>query len=189
MGNVIQTSEVLAQVEELTIMRRILTQETLEALKSDSTKYTDRLKKINERKFQNVLVRGTNISRPSILTYASRSRLRVETLPAGFSMNVHNIRTKQGDLVIFPMQTIGISSEGTPIIGRPLDKKSYSIVHIPFEPNYEIHNPAGMKVDLAFSVDQDNLVTVNGMNPVNADEYALFDAIVCEFERQLEIKQ
>ncbi len=177
----------VVEVGELSVMRRELNNATIQELRGESGKYVDRLRKVAEVPTSTSgLLGGTNISRPSILRYGKFNRLEVETMPISFSMNVREIPTAEGYLVVFPMHTIGISLEGTPIIDPSSGQDSVTVVHVPTRDGgwTETQNPAGMKVDLAFTVGQENTVTVNGMNTVTATEYALFDSIVCEFERR-----
>lgn len=179
----------IEKINQLSEMRRTLARNVTEDLRGDSGRYLDRLTAVAERSFmRGHLVGGTTISRPSILTHGKRGRLTTETMAPGFSMYVRDIPTEHGFLVIFPMRTVDISEEGTPVIELPGDEKFYTVAHVPKNPNggTEKFNPAGMTVDLAFTVDCDNYITVNGLNAVTAEEHTLFDEIVCEFESRLD---
>jgi hypothetical protein len=180
-------SETLNTVAELSRMKRALNASTLEALRGPSEKYAERLKTVADKTFMNGRhVGGTTIGRPSVLSYSRRGRLIETCTEAGFGMYVRNIPTPEGVLTMFPLHTLGISAEGVPIID-PTIEGSYSVVHIPHGVESDLHNPAGMRVDLAFTVDRDNLVTTNGQNTASVQEYELFDAIVTEFERRAEL--
>ena len=173
------------EVGVLSVMNRELSEATKDALKGVSGGYVDRLNKVAQDTYlRGDWVSGTTISRPSIVMYGEKHRLRTEIMPPGFTMYVREIETPEGYLVMFPMHTIGMTKEGTPVI-NPSEDKGYTIAHLPaVELGSDLYNPAEMKADLIFTVDRDNLVTVNGMNPVTATEFTLFDDIVCEFERR-----
>lgn len=178
-------TEALNKVAELSQMRRELNNQTLEALKGSTIKYADRLTAVADKTFMNGLyVGGTTIGGPSVLAYGHRGRLVEKSLSAvrkNFAMYVRDIPTPEGRLTMFPLHTLAISGEGTPIID-PAIEGSYTIVHTPKGVESDWHNPFGMKVDLAFTVDRDNLITVNG-NTATVQEIELFDAIVNEYER------
>lgn len=178
-------TEALNKVAELSRMRRELNNQTLEALKDPNKKYAERLKAVASKTFMNGLhVGGTTIGGPSVLAYGRKGRLvekSVSSVRKNFGMYVRDIPTPEGRLTMFPLHTLAISGEGTPIID-PTIEGSYTVVHTPTGVKSDRHNPFGMKADLAFTVDQDNLITVNG-NTANVQEIELFDAIVNEYER------
>ncbi len=178
-------AEVQNEIAELSRMRRELNAQTLEALKGPTGKYADRLKAVADKTFLNARhVGGTAISGPSVVSYGHKGRLvetPVNSVRKNFAMFVRAIPTPEGTLTMFPLHTIGVTREGTPIID-PAIEGSYTVVHIPAYVESDSHNPSGMNVDLAFNVDQDNLITVNG-NTATAREIQLFDAIVNEYER------
>ena len=177
----------IEQVGELSAMKRELLPGVLQELRGESGSYADRLRKVADTTYlRNTALNGTTISRPTVLRHVRNNRLQQEVMPAGFGMFVREIPTPQGYLVMFPLHTVALSMNGTPIIDPSILGESYTIVHIPKNSSQRTNtmNPAEMRADLAFTVDKDNLVTVNGMNPVTAIEYALFDEIVCEFERR-----
>ena len=99
---------------------------------------------------------------------------------------MRNIPTPEGNLVTFPRKTVGITREGQPIVD-PEAENCYSIVHVPNVNGHsgELYKLEKMTIDMAFTVDQDNLVTVDGLNLASAAEYALFDSIVGEFESRV----
>lgn len=173
------------EMNELSRMNRQLKPELSEELRGKSGKYSERLAIVAERTFRRSdLLKGTTISRPSLLVHGKRDRLQSKVMPIGFSMYTREIRTENGHLVMYPLHVTGLSFDGTPIID-PSVEGSYSIVHSLNDSDGKFintSNPLDQKADLSFTVDEDNLVTVNGMNPVTAEEYALFDSIVCEFE-------
>ena len=177
----------IEQVGELSAMKRELLPGVLQELRGESGGYADRLRKVADMTYlRNTALNGTTISRPTVLRHIRNNRLQQEDMPVGFRMDVREIPTPQGYLVMFPLHTVALSMNGTPIIDPSILGESYTIVHIPKNPLRapRTTNPAEMRADLAFTVDKDNLVTVNGMNPVTATEYELFDEIVCEFERR-----
>ena len=172
------------KVGELSAMNRDLSSSCLGELRGSAGGYSKRLDLVAEKTFRRGdLMRGTTVSRPSVLKYGARGRLIKQATPIGFRMYVRNIPTTQGNLVIFGMHTIGATYEGTPIIDTE-QEGSYTVAHIPDNGTFDLYNPADMKTDLLFTVDSFDLVTVNGQNPVTAQEYQLFDEIVQEFERR-----
>lgn len=178
-------AEALNEIAELSRMKRELNLQTLEALKGPTGKYAERLEAVADKTFMNgKYVGGTTIGGPSVLAYGRKGRLvetPVRSVRKNFGMYVRNIPTPEGKLTMFPLHTLGVSGEGTPIID-PAIEGSYTVVHIPASVESDSHNPLGMKVDLAFNVDQDNLITVNG-NTATVQEIELFDAVVNEYER------
>ncbi len=182
-------TEVQNEIAQLSRMKRELNALTLEALKGPTGKYADRLKAVADKTFMNGRhVSGTTIGGPSVLAYGQKGRLvetSVNSVRKNFAMYVRDIPTPEGTLTMFPLHTLGVTREGTPIID-PTIEGSYSVVHIPANVESDRHNPSGMNVDLAFNVDQDNLITVNG-NTATVQEIELFDAIVNEYERLAEL--
>ena len=180
-------SEVNITIGTLSTMRKDLSERALESLKGQSTKYAKRLGDVAIKTTnRSDLLDGTTINRPSILAYTGRRRIVRKIMP-DFVMNIRSMPTPEGILTSFPLHILGITREGTPIID-PAIRDSYSVVHIPSESDSDRYNPVGMLTDLAFTVDTDNLVTVNGQNTVTIQEYNLFDKIVTEFESRSEIK-
>jgi hypothetical protein len=181
MGNPIE------KVGELSVMNRDLSTQTKESLRGTGGSYVSRLESLLQvTSGKPWILSGTSVGRPTVLTHNRRSRLQEEIMPAGFQMPIRELETPEGLLVVFPMSTMGITSEGTPIIDIAPNNTGYTVAHLPSDKNKieERHNPVTMHADLLFTVDQDNLVTKNGKDVVNGEEYALFDSIVCEFERQ-----
>lgn len=177
-------SEVNTEVGVLSKMNRELSNSTLEELKGTSGKYAERLKRVADATFmRGDLLGGTTIGGPSVLAYGRKNRLREVNVKR--AMYVRDMKTPEGTLTMFPLHIVGVTNEGVPIIDTDTEG-SYAVVHIPNGSQSDRHNPAGMVIDLAFTVDEDNLVTVNGQNTVTADEYELFDSIVREFERRAE---
>jgi hypothetical protein len=178
----------LVEVGELSLMKSSSTVSDIESLRGNSGKYVNRLSSVADAtRLRGDLLGGTTISRPAVIAQGHRNRLQREVMPIGFAMYVREIETPVGRLVMFPMHTVGVTNEGRMIIDPALNKESYSIAHVVHESNDWSHgyfSPADSVVDLVFTVDSDNLVTTNGMNPVTADEYRLFDEIVCEFEQR-----
>lgn len=180
-------SEINAEVGELSKMKRELSADSLEYLKGDPGKYVDRLTAVADATFgKSRLLSGTLNGSPSVLTHGRRGRLREVRVPRG--MYFREMKTPEGTLSMFPLHIIGLTNEGVPIIDPDVEG-SYAVVHIPAGSDSQSYEPANMSVDMAFTVDQDNLVTVDGQNTVTAEEYALFDAVVNEFERRAQIKQ
>lgn len=176
-------AEALNEIAELSRMKWELNNQTLEALKGPTGKYADRLEVVADKTFgRGQHVRGTTILRPSMLTHGRKGRLAEVTMPKGFGMYTRNISTPEGKLIMFPLHTVGLAREGAPIIDPDIEG-SYTVVHSPTYLESDLHNPIGMRVDLAFTVDKDNLVTVNGTQTATIQEAELFDAIVNEFER------
>lgn len=178
-------SEVVNEIGTLSRMKRELSNSSIEELKGTNTKYAERLKRVADATFmRSNLLDGTTIGGPSVLTYGRLGRLKEATAPG--AMYVRRMETPEGTLIMFPMHILGISGDGVPIID-PLTEASYSVVHVPGEGKSYECSPLRMVVDLTFTVDEFNLVTVNGQNTVTPEEYELFDSIVCEFERRAEL--
>jgi hypothetical protein len=167
-------------VGELSKMNRELNRDTLVGLEGNREGYATRLKAVADHTFMNGRnVRGTTIGAPGILTLDKRGRTR--EIDAKTSMYVREIYTPEGKLSMFPFHIIAVSYNGTPIIDPDIEG-SYSVVHLPKieGQSQSVHDPCDMRADLTFTVDRDNLITVDGNTAV---EIALFDDIVEEFER------
>jgi hypothetical protein len=180
-------SDLSFEIGQLSQMNLELNKDTLNSLRGNTGKYAQRLGKVATKTFMHShLLGGTTIGGPSVLTYGRKNRLQEKVLK-GTGMYVRNMPTSAGDLIMFPLHTIGLSSEGTPIIDPEILERSYTVLHAPKGSSTSRSNPAQMRADLAFTVDEDNLVTVNGQNTATIQELVLFDRIVTEFEQRAEI--
>lgn len=178
MGNIIE------RVGELSTMNKDLSAQTLEEFRGQVDKFADRLKKVQEVPiWQRPALRGTHITNPRVLAYNNRGRLEELVLRDPNGMSVSHLLTAEGNLVLMPLHVIGATSDGRPVVD-PGVKGSFSIAHALFISGNDFLDAARMRTDLIFTADADNLVTVNGQNPVTAEEYALFDQIVQEFEHR-----
>ncbi len=168
------------KVAELSLLNTDLDEVTKKELKGPNGEYVERLGKIR----RGPLLGGTNISSPSAVVLDHRHRTHIEVM-SGFHMDVPVVETPEGTLLIFPLRTIGLTGDFRPIIDKPGKPGCYTVAHAPFSLNPsrgDIYSPANLKVDLLFSVDSDDLVTLNGIDTPTAEEYELFDSIVKEFE-------
>jgi hypothetical protein len=180
-------SDISFEIGQLSQMNMELNKETLDTLRGNKGKYAQRLGEVATRTFRRSnLLSGTTTGGPSVLAYGMKNRLQVTQVADRFSMYVREMPTPHGRLVMFPLHTIGLTVEGTPIID-PKVEGSYSVLHTPKTNSHHPYNPADMKADMAFTVDADNLVTVNGQNTATIQELVLFDRIVTELESRAEI--
>lgn len=183
------TENVLEQVAALSDMRRNLGQKTLEALRGNTDSYAERLKDVADKSFMHSrLLSGTTIAGPGILALDKRSRVRERNMTK-FAMYVRELPTEAGHLVMFPLRITSVSLDRRPIIDPDAREGFYSIVHVPRPDDasgwWSLSSPSDIQIDMAFTVDPDNLVTVDGTNPATAKEYELFDNIVQEFESRV----
>ena len=179
-------AEVLDTVSQLSWMRRNLGSVTLEALRNDKGGYVERLKDVADRSFMyGQRLGGTTTASPSVLAFGPRSRVREQVLK-GHAMFHREMPTSEGRLVMFPLKVVALSQDSIPIIDPNALNDSYSIVHAPNDSRgFSRYSPAQTRIDMAFSVDNDNLVTVNGASRATVQEHILFDQLVNEFESRV----
>jgi hypothetical protein len=177
--------EVLETVAELSRMHRDLGSTALEALREDKGNYVDRLKAVADRSFMHSMhLSGSTTMNPHVLTQGRTFETKKEVLK-GHGMYYRDLRTSEGTLYMFPLRITGLTRDRRILIDPSDLYNSYSIVHVPHkEPEYS-HDIDTMRVDMAFTANRDNLVTVDGMNPATAKEHALFEDLVLEFESRV----
>lgn len=162
--------------------------QTLDKMRGPVGNYAVRLAKVHDRALlHGDLVRSASTLATWALVRGRKHRVKERLLQ--IALRTMYLPATHGNVVAFSHSTVGLSRDKRPIIDPVVQADSaFTIAHVPWDvgtASGETHNLARMKVDMAFTVDSDDNVTIDGRNAATAGEYALFDDLVSEFESRV----